>query len=178
MFGQLLEILQRVGAAALPWTVVNHWERAVVLRLGKFQRELEPGFHWTVPFIDQVVCRSVVTTTTALKPQSVTTSDGKVITAEAVVRWNVSNIRVFALDIWDGNNVIIDSTQGAIASALRSLDSNSPEIPRKILTESRKALAKFGITVEAVTLTTLAPVRVIRLIGVQPATEPVETEAS
>lgn len=150
---------------------MDQWEQSVILRFGRFNRVAGPGFHWTIPFVKYALKRSVVTTTTALRPQSVVTLDGKVVTSEAVVRWRVSDVKTFTLDVWDGTNVIIDSTQGAIANALRAVNSDDPELPKKILSESRKALTKYGIAVEAVTLTALAPVRVIRLIGAQPAPE-------
>lgn len=172
MLDQLIEFLQRIGTALFPWTIVDSWQGGVILRLGKYHRTIMPGFHWRIPFVETAVLQSVVTTTTALRPQSVVTKDGKVMTTEAVVRWSVSDPKAYILDIWDGPNVIIDSAQGAIANALRAVDSDSSDLPKKILAESRKALTKYGINVEAVTLTTLAPVRVIRLIGVQQVQEP------
>lgn len=172
MLDQILEFLQKIGSALFPWTIVDSWQGGVILRLGKYHRTITPGFHWRIPFLEVAVVQSVVTTTTALRPQSVVTRDGKVMTTEAVVRWSVADAKAYILDIWDGPNVIIDSAQGAIANALRAVDSDSAELPKKILTETRRALSKYGISVEAVTLTTMAPVRVIRLIGVQQVQEP------
>lgn len=171
MFIELLEVLQRIGGSILPFVVVEQWQAGVVLRFGKFRRELQPGFHWLIPWVETPVCVSAVTTTTALKAQSVVTKDGRVVTAEAIIRWRLQDVKAFILDVWDANNVIVDSTQGAIADALRAVEFDSPELHKRVLTESRRALLKFGVKVEAVTLTTLAPVRVLRLIGAHPAQE-------
>ncbi len=32
--------------------IINEWERGVLLRLGRFQRVLEPGICWVLPFFD------------------------------------------------------------------------------------------------------------------------------
>jgi membrane protease subunit HflK len=165
VFAELIDLLKNLGTAALPFAVVDQWQQAVVLRFGKFHRVLDPGIHWTIPFVDAVHAHSVVTTTTVLRPQSVVTGDNRVVTAEAVVRWSVDDVRVFATEIWDGANVIGDSCQGAIANSLRSLAFDAPELRRAVLDESRRALKRFGIRVEALTFTTLAPVCVLRLIG-------------
>lgn len=168
MLSQILDFLRSIGTAILPWCVVDHWQEAVILRFGVFNRVLPPGFHFKLPFAEQAILQSVVPTTTALRPQSVVTKDGRIVTTEAVVRWSVSDVKAFTVDIWDGQNVIIDITQGAIADAVRSLDFDAGNLTRRITSESRKALSNYGITVEAVTLTTLAPVRVVRLIGATP----------
>lgn len=165
MFSELLEFIQKVGRFFLPFVVVDQWEEGVILRFGKFNRTIGPGFHWVIPWIDYPVRVSAVTTTTSLKAQSVVTKDGRVVTAEAIIRWRLQDVKAFVLDVWDANNVIVDTTQGAIADALRSVEFDSPELHKRVLAESRKALVRFGVKVESVTLTTLAPVRVMRLIG-------------
>ena len=165
MFSQIVDFLKSIGSSILPWVVVDQWQQAVVLRFGKFHRTLDPGIHGVIPLMEFPVVQSVVTTTTALKPQSVTTKDGRIVTAEAVVRWSVSDVRTYTVDIWDASNVIVDSAQGAIADALRLSGMDDPELGKRILHETRRALTRFGIKVESVTLTTLAPVKVIRLIG-------------
>jgi regulator of protease activity HflC (stomatin/prohibitin superfamily) len=171
MLEPLIDLLKSVGTSILPWSIVDQWQQAVVLRCGRFHRVIGPGFHWRIPFAERSVEYSVVTTTTNLPAQTVVTGDGRTVTAEAVVRWSVDDVRVFATEIWDGANVIGDSCQGAIANALRSLAFDAPELRRAVLDESRRALKRFGIKVEAVTFTTLAPVRVLRLIG-GPAFDP------
>jgi regulator of protease activity HflC (stomatin/prohibitin superfamily) len=173
MISQLIDLLKSLGTAFLPWVIIDQWQQGVVLRFGRFNRVVGPGFHWVIPFVEHTVDQSVVTTTTALKPQSVVTKAGVVVTVEAVVRWSVSDVKTYTIDIWDGSNVIVDSAQGAIAETLRGTTIDDPVLNKSILHESRKALSRFGIRVENVTLTTLAPVKVIRLIGAsQPATEP------
>lgn len=163
MFNQLTELLKSLWEYLIPIEVLNPWQRGCILRLGKFHREIGPGFHWLIPFVDRVVSASTVTTTTSLPAQSVLTPSNQVVTAEAIVRWSVHDVRAFLLDIWDGQNLITDSVQGAIADAIRTTP-DFGDLEKRILTKSRQAVQRFGITIEAVRLTTLAPVRVVRLI--------------
>lgn len=167
MFGQLADFLKGIWDYIAPLAVINPWQRGCVLRLGKFQREIGSGVHFLIPFVDRVVSASTVTTTTSLSAQSVMTADNKVVTVEAIVRWSVVDTKKFLLDIWDGTNLITDSVQGAIADAIREAPFESPGLEQEILEKSVAAVLKFGICIEAVRLTTMAPVKVLRLIGHQ-----------
>ena len=165
MIDQLIGFLKSFGLALLPWSVVDAWQKAVVLRFGKYHRTLEPGFHWMIPFVETVHALCVVTNTTTLRAQSVTMADGKVVTTEAIIRWSVGDIKIYALEITDASNVVTDLAQGAIASVLRASVMGDPTLDSSIQKEARKQLSRFGIKVEAITLTTFAPVKVIRLVG-------------
>ena len=61
----------------IPFTVIDAYEEAVVLRLGKYHRNLDPGFHWLIPFgIERALSDEVVTRVVNLSSQSLTTQDG------------------------------------------------------------------------------------------------------
>ena len=173
MFSQLLDLLKTLGTTFLPFTVVDAWQHGVVLRFGRVHRVAEPGFHFIWPFAEQVFAVSVVTTTTTLSAQTLLAPDGKLYTIEGVVRWSVADARAFVERIWDGGNVIVDCCKGAIATALR--DKGVDGIDAQILKNARTALSKYGIKVEAVTLTTMATVRVFRMIS-SSSHEPIQNE--
>lgn len=165
MISQLFEILKSIGASVFPVAVIDAWQKGVVLRFGKPHRVLSPGFYFVIPFVEHVIRPSVVTTTTTLSAQTLLAPDGKLYTVEGVVRWSVSDVEAFAVKIWDGGNVVVDCCKGAIARALRELGAD--EIDSRILKYARAALDRYGIKVEAVTLTTIATVRVFRIISNQ-----------
>lgn len=163
VIAQLIEFLKSWGSLALPFVVVDQWQGGVILRLGLFRRTATPGFHWKWPFMETAQLYSTVVTTTALDAQSIMAEDRKVYTVEGVVRWRVDDVKPFACDIWDGENVIIDSAKSAIAETVRN--EGVADISTKVTTKSRRTLKKYGIYVEEVTITTLAPIRCLRLIG-------------
>jgi len=162
MIAQLLELIKSLGSYALPFVVIDAWQAAVVLRFGRYERSLGPGFYWKLPFIQTVIAHSVAVTTTSLSAQSVEDPDGKIYTAECVVRWKIEDIKPYACEIWDGENVIIDSAKSAIAKTIRT--EGTAVLDGKVTNLSRRALKKYGICVEEITITTLAPVKCLRLI--------------
>jgi len=159
-----------MGTAVSPLCVVDAWQRGVVLRFGKFHRTINPGLHFVIPLAEHVVLQSVVTTTTTLSAQTVKTPDNKLYTLEAVVRWSVSDAEAFTVKIWDGANVVVDCCKGAIAKSIREYGVD--DIDARINKAARQSLEKYGIRVEFVTLTTIAQVKVFRLIANQ-ITEPI-----
>ena len=169
MISQLIEILKALGSSALPCVVIAQWQGGVILRFGVFRRTLSPGFHWKMPFVDQAVEHFTVVTTTSLSPQSVISTDGQVYTAEGVVRWRVDDIKTYSCDVWDSENVIVDSAMSAIAETIRT--EGVSDIAGKVTTKSRRSLKKYGIHVEEITLTTLAPIMCIRMVGARIVTE-------
>ena len=86
--------------AALSPRVAQQWERAVVLRLGRFIGLQGPGLFWIVPFID-VVARSIDQRmiTTAFAAEQTLTSDTVPVNVDAVLFWVVHDPEKAALEV-------------------------------------------------------------------------------
>jgi regulator of protease activity HflC (stomatin/prohibitin superfamily) len=162
MIAQILDIIKTLGSSFAFWVVVDPWEAGVILRLGNFNRKIGVGMHFKIPFIENAIIQNTATTTTSLSAQSIVAPDGIVYTVEGVVKWSVSDIRPFACDIWDSENVIIDSAKSAMADVISK--HGAKDIGNQVATKSRIALRKYGIAVDTITITTLAPVKCFRLI--------------
>ena len=70
--------------------VAQQWERAVVLRLGRFIGLQGPGLFWIVPFVDaigRVIDQRVITTSFAA--EQTLTSDTVPVNVDAVLFWMV-----------------------------------------------------------------------------------------
>ena len=77
MFDKLIELIVASLETFQFWTVINPYERAVLIRLGQFKEELAPGFHWRLPFhIDAVHSEHVVPRTERISGLATTTADG------------------------------------------------------------------------------------------------------
>lgn len=82
------------------WAVYQPYEAGALLRLGKFIRVLEPGFHWRYPFgIDQCLVEHTVPSTHSLGDESATTADGKSIGFHAVITYRVRDIAKALLEV-------------------------------------------------------------------------------
>lgn len=82
--------------------VAKQWERAVVLRLGKFRGLKGPGLFWIVPFIDTIslyIDQRVVTTSFAA--EETLTSDTVPVNVDAVLFWMVHDSEKAALEVQD-----------------------------------------------------------------------------
>lgn len=149
------------------WVVINEFERGVRLRFGKFNKVLEPGFHWCVPFyIDHTIVDNVVTRTTELPPQTLTTKDNRTISVTAVITSNIRNIKKALLEVEGVDHALVDSCAATLGSYVSSLtwDELRAVDTSDVLTEMcRKNAWRYGIEIERVQLTDLAYSRVIRL---------------
>jgi regulator of protease activity HflC (stomatin/prohibitin superfamily) len=82
--------------------IAKQWERAVVLRLGKYTGLRGPGLFWITPFIETVtiyVDQRVVTTSFAA--EETLTSDTVPVNVDAVLFWMVHDSEKAALEVQD-----------------------------------------------------------------------------
>jgi membrane protease subunit (stomatin/prohibitin family) len=80
--------------------VVDQWEKAVVLRMGKFRGLRGPGFFFIIPIVDRICAyidqRLRVTDITA---ESTLTKDTVPVTVDAIVYWTVWDAEKAALEV-------------------------------------------------------------------------------
>src|SRR5216117_391370 len=82
--------------------IAQQWERAVVLRLGRFIGLRGPGLFWIVPFIDTVsswIDQRTITTNFAA--EQTLTSDTVPVSVDAVLFWMVHDVQKAALEVQD-----------------------------------------------------------------------------
>lgn len=168
MFDRLFEILAGLWRHLIPFQVIPQYEKGVHLRFGKFFRVVEAGLVWKVPFADEILTHHVVVTTINLPPQSLATKDEKNIVVSAVVKFRVTDIKTFLLEIYDSVDAIGDLSQGIIRKVIinKSWDEcKSEEIDNEISKRVRAEAKKWGIEVSSVTLANLAQIKSIRLFN-------------
>lgn len=94
MLDRLLEFLLQGLQLFQPFVVLRAYERGVVLRLGRFHREIGQGFHWLIPLrVEEVQATNIVLETMNVGPQSLTTADGVSIVISVVVSFRIENVR-------------------------------------------------------------------------------------
>lgn len=168
MLDKLVDIALAFGQNLIPCTVVDHYEKGVMLRFGKFRKVCEPGFHWKAPFIDKVLTQTVVPTTMNLGSQSLTTLDGKTVVVAAVVKYKITDIETLLLEVYDAVDAIGDMTQAIIKECVMQknwADLQGTEIDDLITEKSKKEAKKWGLGIIRVTLTDVGIIRSIRLFN-------------
>ena len=78
--------------------VVNQYERGIVLRLGKYNRTIDPGLRLIVPYIDKLTKVDVRTTPMDIPKQEVITRDNVTVNVDAVVYFKVLNAEKAVLE--------------------------------------------------------------------------------
>src|SRR4029077_3770471 len=109
--------------AALSPKVAKQWERAIVLRLGKYTGLRGPGLFWIIPGIDQVsswIDQRIITTSCAA--EQTLTSDTVPVSVDAVLFWMVYDPEKAALEVQDYKGAVSWAAQ----TALRDIIGRTP----------------------------------------------------
>ena len=106
--------------------VAQQWERAVVLRLGRYVGLKGPGLFWIVPFMDRVstwVDQRTITTTFAA--EQTLTSDAVPVNVDAVLFWMVHDAEKAALEVQDYPQAVSWASQTALRDIIGRTDLTS-----------------------------------------------------
>ena len=96
-------------------SIAQQWERAVVLRLGRFAGLRGPGLFWVVPFIDRVSSWiDQRTITTSFAAEQTLTSDTVPVNVDAVLFWMVHDAQKAALEVQDYAQAVSWAAQTAL----------------------------------------------------------------
>lgn len=170
MFNRLIDLIIDFVGLFYFTTVILDYEKAVVLRLGRYKKTLDPGFHFVMPFaIDTVLKDNVVFETTDLPAQSITTKDGKNIVASAVVGWRTRDIRKLLIDVEDAETVLTDAGRGSVRQVLCSktwheIQTGGDTLDEELTKAIRTKAFRWGIEVVDVTFSDLCRTMVLRLV--------------
>ncbi len=109
--------------ASMAPKVAQQWERAIVLRLGRFVGLQGPGLFWIIPGIDQVTSWiDQRTITTSFAAEETLTSDTVPVNVDAVLFWMVYDPEKAALEVQDYKLAVSWAAQ----TALRDIIGRTP----------------------------------------------------
>ena len=111
---EFFDLIATVWQSILPVTVIDCYERGIVLRLGKPVRDLGPGLHFIIPIVERVESETVVRQTSYLDVQSLTSADGKPVTLCAIIVYRIADLRRYLLEIDDGETDLQNIVYGLI----------------------------------------------------------------
>src|SRR5881396_3450650 len=95
--------------------IAQQWERAVILRLGRFVGLRGPGLFWVVPFLDKVSSWiDQRTITTSFAAEQTLTSDTVPVNVDAVLFWMVHDVQKAALEVQDYAQAVSWAAQTAL----------------------------------------------------------------
>lgn len=168
MLERLFELLTQFVDLGKCWTVVDPYEGGIVLRLGIYHRDLQPGFNWLIPFkIERTITEYIVQRTSRVHSMSTDTKDGKTIGFEAVITWKIHDVKKSLLEVCSLQDALADCCMGVIGTELSEATYDQiihGEIMEKLSVACRKNGWKWGIEVIRVQLGGVARARNFRLL--------------
>jgi len=168
MFDKLIEIITNWWLQLTPIIIIRDYEEAVLLRFGKFKAVLKPGMHFKIPLFDEVIDQHVVVTTLSLDAQSLYTLDKQNIVVKGVIKYKISDVKTFLLEVYDAQDALSDMSQSIIKNVIMSMtmdECTDSELDNTLTKKVRVEARKWGVEVQQVTLTDLAPIRSFRFIN-------------
>jgi regulator of protease activity HflC (stomatin/prohibitin superfamily) len=107
------------GMASLAIRVADQWDKAVILRLGKFHELKGPGLFYLIPVIDAIpywIDTRVITT--GFKAEKTLTKDTVPVDVDAVLFWKVVDPKKAALGVADYKSAISWASQTALRDVI------------------------------------------------------------
>jgi Membrane protease subunits, stomatin/prohibitin homologs len=114
-------IISFIVAIFVAWAtkVANQWDRAVVLRLGKFHALRGPGIFFIIPIVDYIpYWIDIRVITTSFKAEKTLTKDTVPVDVDAVLFWKVVDPKKAAIDVSDYYSAISWASQTALRDVI------------------------------------------------------------
>jgi regulator of protease activity HflC (stomatin/prohibitin superfamily) len=144
-----------LGVIALTLRIANQYRRAVIFRLGKYNRTAGPGVYFLWPFIEWQTTLDLRTKTTIVEQQETITRDNVPIKINAVIWQRVVDPMHAVLEVTDVGNAVIQVAVTTLRSVIgqHTLDDVLKEqdaIARVIEGSIDKVTEPWGVKVERV----------------------------
>ena len=174
---KLVDLIVQLFKLATPWTVINSYSKGVVLRLGggssespggrPYSRVIGPtdgfrgtGLHFMIPFIETVTSWNVVPAMASYPNQVFQSAEGTTFLTLVHLLWRVDNIVIFLLDVEDAADVLADAAAGItrrLIAGLTDVELLEAAVESKLTVAVRNRTKRFGVYIEAVYISELAP---------------------
>lgn len=166
-----IDLLIKVFGTLKCWEIIKSYEQGVVLRWGAgklqspgghpYHRVIGPGLHWLRPISDSVLKTSVVLESSTYAPQVFLSKGGIAYLCQFHATYTVEDILVHMVDVYDTDSVMVDAIAGTLRKIIARMtdeDLLTENLEQKLTERSRSRASKFGLRIERVYISELAPV--------------------
>ena len=155
-------LLAAISLFPLPATVAinKEWEEAIILRFGKFQRLVGPGFFFKWPYVETFMKQDKRIINLDISHQEVMTKDNISVTVDAVVFVKVTNTKFSIINIrniWDSVMKYAQTTMRDVVGdvELDELLARRDEVAEKIAHIVERETEEWGVDIISVKLQTV-----------------------
>ncbi|MBD1825393.1 paraslipin [Cyanobacteria bacterium FACHB-DQ100] len=132
--------------------VIEQGDQAIVQRLGRYERTLNPGPNVVIPFLDTVLVETVREQLLDIDPQRAFTKDNVPIEVDAIVSWQILDLQKAYYAVEDLQEslkqIVISTLRNEIGLlTLEQLFSSSAAINKALLRELDQSTANWGVKV-------------------------------
>ena len=160
--------LALVGYALASAKMVNQGNAALVERLGRYHRQLNPGLSFIVPIIDQIVMENTTREQLLdIKPQNVITKDGIYLEVDAILYWRIQDIKksFYAIDDLEQSLANIATTtlrENIAQNSLKDTNMSRAEMDKIILVELNSITFSWGVETIRLDIQSITPPETVR----------------
>ncbi|BAZ70169.1 MAG: SPFH/Band 7/PHB domain protein [Pelatocladus maniniholoensis HA4357-MV3] len=146
-------VLVLIGYALGSAKLINEGNEALVERLGKYHRKLNPGLNFIIPLLDQIVMEDTRREQILdIKPQNIISKDNISVEIDAVVYWHIQDIRRSYYEIEDLQAALTQLSTTTIREilaqhTLEETNVSRSDMDRAILDALNAITPKWGVEV-------------------------------
>ena len=137
--------------------IIKQYERAIILRLGKYQRQVGPGVQTRLPFADNILVVDIREKVSEFKAERMLTKDNVPVTIDAILRYKIIEQRAkdSILNVENFNQMIRQVSQTTLRNNIGSamfqeVLSKREEINERIKTAISSEASNWGMEVTGV----------------------------
>jgi regulator of protease activity HflC (stomatin/prohibitin superfamily) len=137
--------------------IIRQYERAIILRLGKYKRQVGPGVQTRLPFADNILVVDIRERVREFKAERMLTKDNVPVTIDAILRYKIIEQRAndAILNVENFNDMIQQVSQTTLrnnigSSQFQDVLSKREEINQHIKTIITSEASSWGIEVTGV----------------------------
>jgi regulator of protease activity HflC (stomatin/prohibitin superfamily) len=143
--------------------IIKQYERAVILRLGRFQRQVGPGVQFRIPFADNILVIDVREKVREFTAERMLTKDNVPVTIDAILRYRIieDRARDAILNVENFNDMIQQVSQTTLrnnigASQFQDILSKREDVNQHIKEVIAEESRSWGIEVRGVEIRQVA----------------------
>ena len=156
-------ILVIIGYTIGSTKIVTQGNEALVERLGKYHKKLDPGLNYIIPFVDRIAVEETIREQVLdIEPQQAITKDNISVEVDAVIFWKVLDLKQAFYNVDDVQGAIQNLVVTTLRSMIGELElsqtySSRADLNRQLLQQLDDATKEWGVKVTRVELQEIKP---------------------
>jgi len=162
---QLKEFFQWLIDSLKIWVIIQPWETAIRVRMGKQTKILTKGIFFRIPYLDSVFVQESRLRIIQMSLQTLTTKDLSAITIEGAIGYSITDIGKLYNTLYQPETTISNIVKSKIAAYIFTRNQNAifPSELEKEIMENLQEL-DYGIDIQYFRVQNFAIVKTFRLI--------------